>query len=314
MTNDQTPKDPLSRRTFLKGVFIAAATIPVISSGCAPTEEVPQALTRGGYQSAPPPPLNPDVPLAPNTPPSSSVLRAFTVHEARTVEAMTARIMPGTPEDPGAREAGVTTYIDNKLAYQQGFTETTYREPPYVQIYEGDEPPEEDNTFETIWVSSDQVERYGVQSILSPLEVYRLGVIAVDAYARSKFQNTFISLTEEQQDSIIEDMVSGDATVGFDQFSSTSFFSVLRRHTAEGMFSDPAYGGNRNMVGWALIGYPGAQRAYTPLDIQTETDMPRPPQSLAQLHAFSPGEHSGKYTVLPVSGSQEEYPVHHDHP
>src|SRR5687768_2938570 len=105
MTNDQTPKEPLSRRTFLKGVFIAAATIPVVSSGCAPTEQPPPpALTHGGYQSAPPPPLNPDVPLAPQTPPNSNVLRAFTVHEARTVEAMTARILPGTPEDPGARE------------------------------------------------------------------------------------------------------------------------------------------------------------------------------------------------------------------
>src|SRR5687768_14707492 len=104
MTNDQTPKEPLSRRTSLKGVFIAAATIPVISSGCAPTEEIPAALTRGGYQSSPPPSLNPDVPLAPNTPPNTNVLRAFSVHEARTVEAMTARILPGTPEDPGARE------------------------------------------------------------------------------------------------------------------------------------------------------------------------------------------------------------------
>ncbi len=109
-------------------------------------------------------------------------------------------------------------------------------------------------------------------------------------------------------------MVSGDAQVGFEQIAAGSFFTILRRHTAEGMFSDPAYGGNRDMAGWKLIGYPGAQRAYTEHDILTETDTPRPPQSLAQLHAFSPGEYSGSYTVLPVSGSEEEFPVHHDHP
>jgi hypothetical protein len=247
-------------------------------------------------------------------PPGSTVLRTFSPHEARTVEALTARILPGTPEDPGAREAGVVTYIDNMLAYQEGFVESTYREPPYAQIYEGETPPEPDDDFETVWIAADQIERYGYQSMLSPREVYRLGVIAVDSYARSQFDAPFISLSEEQQDSVVEAMVSGEATEGFDQISSQAFFAVLRRHTAEGMFSDPAYGGNRDMVGWRLIGYPGAQRAYTEQDMRTETDTPREPQSLAQLHAFSPGEFAGPHVVLPVSGSEEDYPVHHDHP
>ena len=314
----------ISRRGFFKGVLITAASIPVATAGgCSSPNEQASApdqqayptsnLTQTGLQPSPPPPLNPDVPLAPAIPPDLSKLRTFTPHEARTVEALTARILPGTPEDPGAREAGVTTYIDNMLAYQEGFTETTYREPPYAQIYSGDTPPEDEGTYETVWVAADQIERYGYQSILSPREVYRLGVIAVDAYSRSKFGMPYIELEEAQQDSVIEDMVNGDATAGFESISATSFFAVLRRHTAEGMFSDPAYGGNRDMVGWKLIGYPGAQRAYTEYDILTETT-PRPPQSLAQLHPFSPGEYSGPYTVLPVSGSQEEYPVHHDHP
>lgn len=312
MSDDHQKKTPLSRRGFLKGVIITAASIPVVAAGCSPNEQQPIANT--GLQASPPPPLNPDVPLAPNTPPNASMLRTFSVHEARTVEAITARILPGTPDDPGAREAGVTTYIDNMLAYQEGYNESTYRQPPFAQLYDGDTPLDTDETYQTVWVAADEIERYGYQSILSPREVYRLGVSALDAYARSKHDALFISLTEEQQDGIVEDMVNGNATVGFEQFSSQSFFSVLRRHTAEGMFSDPAYGGNRNMVGWQLIGYPGAQRAYTESDIRTESDMPRPPQALADLHPFSPGEFSGSYTVLPVSGSQEEFPVNHDHP
>lgn len=312
MTGDQTKQLDLSRRRFLKGVIITAASIPVIA-GCSPAVEQPPVV-QTGYQSAPPPPLNPDVPLAPNTPPNASVLRTFTPHEARTVEALTARILPGTPEDPGAREAGVTTYIDNMLAYQEGFVESTYREPPYAQLYSGDAAPEADDTYETVWVAADQIERYGYQAIFSPREIYRLGLIAVDTYARSEFDAAFIALSEEQQNSVIEAMVSGDAVAGFEQFSSQTFFAILRRHTAEGMFSDPAYGGNRNMVGWQLIGYPGAQRAYTESDMRTETETPRQPQSLAQLHAFSPGEYAGSHVVLPVSGSEEEFPVHHDHP
>jgi gluconate 2-dehydrogenase gamma chain len=37
------------------------------------------------------------------------------VHEARTLDAIAARIIPGSPEDPGAREAGVLRYIDRAL-------------------------------------------------------------------------------------------------------------------------------------------------------------------------------------------------------
>jgi hypothetical protein len=37
------------------------------------------------------------------------------VHEATTLDAMVARIIPGSPEDPGAREAGVLRYIDRAL-------------------------------------------------------------------------------------------------------------------------------------------------------------------------------------------------------
>jgi gluconate 2-dehydrogenase gamma chain len=35
------------------------------------------------------------------------------------------------------------------------------------------------------------------------------------------------------------------------------FFNLLRRNTIEGMFCDPLHGGNVDMVGWQLIGFPG---------------------------------------------------------
>jgi gluconate 2-dehydrogenase gamma chain len=310
-TMSDTPKN-ISRRNFLKGVIVTTASIPIVAAGCTVAPE--QAPIAAGYQSAPPPPLNPDVPLAPASATDPSILRSFTPHEARTVEALTARILPGSPEDPGAREAGVVTYIDNMLAYSEGFVESTYREPPFAQLYQGETPPEADTSYQTVWVSSEEIERYGYQSILSPREVYRLGIAAVDSYARSKHAKTFIELSEAEQDGIIEDMVNGDAVTGFEQLSAGSFFTILRRHTAEGMFSDPAYGGNRNMAGWKLIGYPGAQRAYTPAEIVNENNLLRAPQSLADLHAFSPGEYAGSHVVLPVSGSEEDFPVHQHHP
>jgi gluconate 2-dehydrogenase gamma chain len=78
--------------------------------------------------------------------------------------------------------------------------------------------------------------------------------------------------------------MAADKATGFDGPSGKAFFTWLRNDTIEGMFSDPMYGGNREMVGWKLIGYPGAQRHYTPDDMKNRA-FRRDPQSLAQLMA-----------------------------
>ena len=44
---------------------------------------------------------------------------------------------------------------------------------------------------------------------------------------------------------------------------TTMFFRILRTHTIEGMFSDPMHGGNANLIGWQLIGYPGPIMSYS---------------------------------------------------
>jgi len=37
---------------------------------------------------------------------------------------------------------------------------------------------------------------------------------------------------------------------------------MLRQHTVEGMFSGPMHGGNADLIGWPLIGYPGPLMNY----------------------------------------------------
>jgi gluconate 2-dehydrogenase gamma chain len=132
-------------------------------------------------------------------------------------------------------------------------------------------------------VSAEQVARYGYQSVLTPQETYRRGLAFVDAFAQSQFEKNFVDLTAEQQDQILTGMDEDTAT-GFDGPSAKAFFTQLRNDTIEGMFSDPMHGGNHDLVGWKLIGYPGAQRFYTPDDIKNPT-FARDPQSLAQLMA-----------------------------
>ena len=52
------------------------------------------------------------------------------------------------------------------------------------------------------------------------------------------------------------------------QIENAVFFDVLRRNTIEGMFCDPQHGGNVDMVGWQLIGFPGPRMSnYAEMDI-----------------------------------------------
>jgi gluconate 2-dehydrogenase gamma chain len=64
----------------------------------------------------------------------------------------------------------------------------------------------------------------------------------------------------------------------------TQFFALLRTHTIEGVFCDPRHGGNRNLAGWRLVGYPGPlmdNRAH--VDTHYGTAYRPAPKSLQQI-------------------------------
>jgi gluconate 2-dehydrogenase gamma chain len=286
----------LTRRQFLKLVLVAGTMVAV---GCTADEGPDDSEIFGrAFTNTRITDIYDTVQPVPSRPPDPNVLRFFTEHEAATVEALTARILPGDADDPGAREAGVVTYIDNMLAYQDGFPEPVYLDGPQVRLYEGDEPPE-DNNNDVIWVAADQIERYGFQSPLTPAEVYRIGLEAVDEYAQEEYGSDFVDLDEDEQDEIIEAMEENEID-GFDPFEAEQFFHVLRRGTMEGMFSDPIYGGNRDMAGWRLVGFPGAQRAFLPTEIQVEGGYPREIWGLADLPHFNYSQPRTRWPAAPA--------------
>ncbi len=47
---------------------------------------------------------------------------------------------------------------------------------------------------------------------------------------------------------------------GFKQ--AAEFFETVRYHVLEGVFCEPQYGGNRDMIGWRLVDFPGQQFGY----------------------------------------------------
>ena len=77
---------------------------------------------------------------------------------------------------------------------------------------------------------------FGYQGKATPQEIYRQGL--------SQLQG-FDVLDAALQDDRLK------------QIQDTLFFALLRQNTVEGMFSDPVHGGNKDMIGWQLIGFPG---------------------------------------------------------
>ena len=107
-------------------------------------------------------------------------------------------------------------------------------------------------------------------------EFYRSGLVALDAYCRSAHDAPFANLDAARQDAVITALEDGSAH-GFEWPSAQAFFQTLRTHTMEGMFADPVYGGNENFAGWRLVGFPGAQFAYTPAEVQSTEPFSRAP-------------------------------------
>jgi gluconate 2-dehydrogenase gamma chain len=106
----------------------------------------------------------------------------------------------------------------------------------------------------------------GYQGKESPREVYREGLKPLKGLDR---------LEPAEQDA------------RFKLIEKTYFFALLRRHTVEGMFCDPVHGGNVDMVGWQMLGFPGPQMSYREA-VNThfgEAYRPRP-ASLLQISGF----------------------------
>jgi gluconate 2-dehydrogenase gamma chain len=164
----------------------------------------------------------------------------FTPEEARFIEAAVARLIPSDDTGPGAIEAGVPTFLDRQLAGSYGRAERWYMLGP--------------------WRKGE--ESQGFQSRLTPAQMYRYAIAAIDAHVRetSPEHPFFASLSSSEQDRLLGDLEQDK--VELKNISGKMFFEQLLQNTIEGFFCDPIHGGNKNMVGWRLIGFPGARYDY----------------------------------------------------
>jgi gluconate 2-dehydrogenase gamma chain len=94
---------------------------------------------------------------------------------------------------------------------------------------------------------------------------YAIGLTAIDGYAQNNHGKPFHQLSSEVQDEVLTLVIDGEIA-GFNP-SGSGFFSMVRNHTIQGTFSDPYYGGNRDFIGWDMIGYPGVRIAASENDV-----------------------------------------------
>jgi gluconate 2-dehydrogenase gamma chain len=93
-------------------------------------------------------------------------------------------------------------------------------------------------------------------ALASAREIYRSGLMALDAKAQASKGAPFARLDAQIQDAVLIDFEMSDPT----------FFNQVRQHTIQGTFCDPYYGGNANFVGWDLLGYPGIRMSVSEQD------------------------------------------------
>ena len=107
------------------------------------------------------------------------------------------------------------------------------------------------------------VSRYVVRRLTGPYahhrETYAKGLARLDAEAVALYGTGFAELAPELRDGLLR------AT---EARPDDPFFDLVLTHAMEGMFGDPGYGGNTNLAGWRLIGYPGARYVWTERDQQ----------------------------------------------
>lgn len=194
----------------------------------------------------------------PPTPAGTGSWRFFNPEEALTIEAMVDRLIPPDPETPGGKDIGCAVFIDRQLAGGYGRAEGLYRSGPFF----------------------DGTKEQGAQSSLTPAQLYRQALVALDAYCRKTFDGKpFAELPDARKDEVITGLEHGTVKLG--SINSQTFFEDLLRDTQYGFFADPVYGGNKDMAAWKMIGFPGARYDYRDWVERHNERFPLPPVGIS---------------------------------
>jgi gluconate 2-dehydrogenase gamma chain len=184
------------------------------------------------------------------------VYLALSTSEAALMDAVAETIIPTDSNGPGGKEANVTYFIDKQLMSDYGNCGTMYMQGPFVLpgqkgpitvqgiTYPNGTPPQRINTGT----------RY--QYPMDLRSFIKTGLNALQKYANSAFGGNFQSLSSDNQLQVLKDLWSNKPT-SFNNLQPIDFAYELFFLVWSGFLMDPMYGGNKDMVGWQLLGYNG---------------------------------------------------------
>ena len=189
----------------------------------------------------------------------------FTASEAAAVEALADRIIPPDPQTPGGKEAGCAVYLDRQMAGAYGRGEGLYNRPPYMM----------------------GAKQQGSQSDVGVARTYREGLAALDKYCRASYSGkSFVDLTDADKDVLLKGLER--EKIKLDGVDGKAFFEQAVTDIQMGFFADPIYGGNRDMVAWKMIGFPGARYNYLDWIERHNEPYPLPPVGMAGRAEWTP--------------------------
>jgi gluconate 2-dehydrogenase gamma chain len=189
----------------------------------------------------------------------------FNGAEGRAVEAIADRIIPPDPQTPGGKDAGCAVYVDRQLAGPYGRDDGFYNLPPF----------------------KDGAKNQGPQSADGPAQKYRKALAALDGYCKSKYAGkVFADLADSEKDEVLKGLEAGKIELG--AVDGKGFFEQVLKDIQTGFLADPIYGGNRDMAGWKMIGYPGARYNYLDWVDRHNERFPLPPVSITGRAEWTP--------------------------
>jgi gluconate 2-dehydrogenase gamma chain len=156
--------------------------------------------------------------------------RFLTQSEFEFIEAAAARLIPADELGPGAKEAGAAWFIDGQLESSWGTMGRQYRQGPWPE----------------------SVPQQGYQLPHTPQDVYRAGIRDTNAYCEKRYGKTFDRLAGTEQDEVLRGLEAGKLELP--GVPARSFRHVAHQYDRELCRSDG--GGNRDKVGWKLVGFP----------------------------------------------------------
>jgi gluconate 2-dehydrogenase gamma chain len=184
----------------------------------------------------------------------------LTASEAAFIVAAVDTLIPADELSPAGSDCGVAIFIDRQLGSAWGGGAKMYRAGPFQKG-----KPEQ-----------------GYQLALTPREFFAAGIAAANAWSRKTYGKDFDRLAPAERVAALKAMEEGKAE--FETFSSRAFFSQLHGIAMAGFFSDPIYGGNRDKIGWKLLGFPGLPATYADkIDAWRGKRYTADPQSIADF-------------------------------